>query len=409
MTLADYSIVGKPDMTAADFARVLTRANSPASVEWDSIYAALVAGGIRPSVWLAFGTVESKLGTVGIVATHHTKNMGNVRSLGVPGAGEVVMTSRGPFASYASWAKGAADWAARLRGPKYAGAGLATVREVLPKYAPGGDSNDPDAYARTVLALIEQWTKGAPPMAQLTDHVLMMPPTNLNWWRETMPGGPRWITIHEVGNLKPGANAEATARYVLNGGGRDIERGGQNEGVSYHATVDEFGSWQMLPWDARGYHAGDGRGDGGMWSIGIETVQIGNFPETIRRLVILVKRLQAAFHIDADHVVQHNHWSGKNCPEYLRAGKLPITGKPGPTWAGFKAALAVVPPAPPPFQHAPGFLDPLIDRFDWTQGIPDAAGIVTHRTIRAYNDETGASYLLEWDASTGFAPVQEVK
>jgi hypothetical protein len=98
------------------------------------------------------------------------------------------------------------------------------VREVLPKYAPGGDSNDPDAYARTVLALIEQWTKGAPPMAQLTDHVLMMPPTNLNWWRETMPGGPRWITIHEVGNLKPGANAEATARYVLNGGGRDIER-----------------------------------------------------------------------------------------------------------------------------------------------------------------------------------------
>jgi hypothetical protein len=28
---------------------------------------------------------------------------------------------------------------------------------------------------------------------------------------------------------------------------------------------------------------------------------------------------------------------------------------------------------------------------------------------RVYNDETGMVYQLEWEASTGFAPVQEVK
>jgi hypothetical protein len=408
--MEDYPITGPAGLSRERFGAILREAGSPAATEADSMYLALRSADVRPEVMLAFFWVESKFGTSGIAAQFQTKSPGNVRSPERATLSRtIVQTPRGPFAKYPTWADGAGDWAARLTGPKYAGAGLTTVRQVLPKYAPRPDGNDPHAYARTVLALIEQWTKGAPPVAQLTDHVLLMPPTNLNWWRETMPGGPRWITIHEVGNLKPGANAEATARYVLNGGGRDIERGGQNEGVSYHATVDESGSWQMLPWDARGYHAGDGRGDGGMWSIGIETVQIGNFPETIRRLVILVKRLQAEFHIDADHVVQHNHWSGKNCPEYLRAGKLPFTGKPGPTWAGFKAALAVVPPAPPPFQHAPGFLDPLIDRFDWTQGIPDAAGIITHRMTRVYNDETGMVYQLEWDASTGFAPVQEVK
>jgi hypothetical protein len=284
MALQDYPIIGPPDLTREQFRRILQDGNSPALDEADSVYLALTNADVRPAPFLAFFHVESRYGTVGVTAQFTTRNPGNVRSPERATLSRmIVQTPRGPFAKYRTWADGAGDWAARLIGPKYAGAGLATVREVLPKYAPSGDSNDPDAYGRTVLALIEQWTKGAPPMAQLTDHVLMMPPTNLNWWRETMPGGPRWITIHEVGNLKPGANAEATARYVLNGGGRDIERGGQNEGVSYHATVDESGSWQMLPWDARGYHAGDGRGDGGMWSIGIETVQIGNFPEPHRR------------------------------------------------------------------------------------------------------------------------------
>ena len=38
----------------------------------------------------------------------------------VVGEGDEVEV-RGPFASYASWTIGAADWAARLKGPKYAG------------------------------------------------------------------------------------------------------------------------------------------------------------------------------------------------------------------------------------------------------------------------------------------------
>jgi DNA-directed RNA polymerase specialized sigma24 family protein len=38
---------------------------------------------------------------------------------------------------------GRSDWAARLIGPKYAGAGLTTVRQVLPRYAPSGDRTTP--------------------------------------------------------------------------------------------------------------------------------------------------------------------------------------------------------------------------------------------------------------------------
>lgn len=51
------------------------------------------------------------------------------------------------------------------------------------------------------------------------------------------------------------------------------------------------------------------------------------------------------------------------------------------------------------FQHAEGFLDPLVDTFDW-----EGAGIVTYRKVRAYNDQERATYEREWDANTGYSP-----
>ncbi len=57
-----------------------------------------------------------------------------------------------------------------------------------------------------------------------------------------------------------------------------------------------------------------------------------------------------------------------------------------------------------PFQHAPGFLDPIVDTFDW-----GGAGIVTYRKVRAYNDEERKFYEREWWAELGYGQWVEVK
>jgi hypothetical protein len=70
----------------------------------------------------------------------------------------------------------------------------------------------------------------------------------------------------------------------------------------------------------------------------------------------------------------------------------------------FAALGKASPGSPSAFQHAPGWLDPLRDEFDWTQDGTPGAGIITYRQVRAYNDETGVLYEREWEASTGFTP-----
>lgn len=166
MSATDYPIRHAAEIDATAFRAVLAAARSPALAESDAIYGALVAEGVSVLVWLGFGWVESKLATTGIVAAYRTRNMGNVRSPEVPGAATIVQTPRGPFASYPTWAAGARDWAARLTGPKYAGRGLTTLRTVIPVYAPGADSNDPESYIAAVLARIAAWGGTAAQAAQ---------------------------------------------------------------------------------------------------------------------------------------------------------------------------------------------------------------------------------------------------
>lgn len=51
-----------------------------------------------------------------------------------------------------------------------------------------------------------------------------------------------------------------------------------------------------------------------------------------------------------------------------------------------------------PFQHAPGFLHPIVDTFDWGR---DSAGIITKRTIEVFNDQEGKWYRGTWTAEQG--------
>ncbi|TSB47882.1 N-acetylmuramoyl-L-alanine amidase [Alkalicoccobacillus porphyridii] len=120
-----------------------------------------------------------------------------------------------------------------------------------------------------------------------------------------------YVTIHETANTNVGANAEMHARYVK---GDDA----QNRQVSWHYTVDDSETYQHLPTDEVGWHAGS---TGNHQSIGIEICvnQDGNFIAARANAIKLVQLLMQQHDISLSHVVTHQHWTGKNCPANLLA------------------------------------------------------------------------------------------
>lgn len=155
---------------------------------------------------------------------------------------------------------------------------------------------------------------------------MLIPATN----KKTRPGKkrvPKYITIHETGNTNKGATALSHANLQFRGNPRL---------ASWHYTVDDKDAiYQSVPDDENAYAAGDGAGPGNTLSIQIEicTNSDGDFLKAVENAAWLVRYLMAKHKLTTNDVVQHNHWSGKNCPENLRKGSKGIN------WNGFIAML----------------------------------------------------------------------
>lgn len=130
-----------------------------------------------------------------------------------------------------------------------------------------------------------------------------------------------WITVHETDNWSAGANAMAHAANMRN----------NNTAETFHYAVDSTQAVHIMPDNIRCWHAGDGSGNGNMSSIGIEICvnSDGDYKKAVKNCAELVAKLMKQHNVDINHVVQHNHWSGKNCPSGIRSGKQ------GQTWAKF--------------------------------------------------------------------------
>lgn len=145
---------------------------------------------------------------------------------------------------------------------------------------------------------------------------------------------PRWITIHETDNTSPGAGARNHAIYLKNGAG--------GASKSWHFTVDDKEIYQHLPTNEAGWHAGDGaNGTGNRQSIGIVICvnRDGNYEKAKENAAWLVRKLMKEHNIPIERVVQHNRWSGKNCPRRMRE-----EGK----WGHFLQMIQQGSPAPAP-------------------------------------------------------------
>lgn len=144
--------------------------------------------------------------------------------------------------------------------------------------------------------------------------------------RANRPGkqliGPKYITIHDSGNASTGADALAHAKYLKGDSAA-------SRPASWHFTVDDKNVVQNLPLGEVAWHAGDGSGPGNSSSIGIEICENadGDRAKAEEKAAELVAFLLKTYKLGIDAIVQHNKWSGKNCPRIIR-------GRPG-GWEGF--------------------------------------------------------------------------
>lgn len=130
---------------------------------------------------------------------------------------------------------------------------------------------------------------------------------------------PEYITIHETDNEAKTATDEAHANLQSKGNSRQ---------ASWHIQVDDDSAIQSIPFNECALHAGDGiNGKGNRRSIAIEICvnKGGDFKKAVENAVDVTRQLMKQFNIPAESVVQHNHWSGKNCPRHLRCGDWGIT------------------------------------------------------------------------------------
>lgn len=134
--------------------------------------------------------------------------------------------------------------------------------------------------------------------------------------RPGYPLTPRYITIHNTANTNKGAGAVSHGKYLSGAGAK--------QAVSYHYAVDDSCIVRIIPDTENAWHAGDGaKGTGNRQSIAIEICE--NPESDLRRATDnaaeLTARLMRSWKIPLAHVVQHNYWSGKDCPNRIRRGE----------------------------------------------------------------------------------------
>lgn len=131
-------------------------------------------------------------------------------------------------------------------------------------------------------------------------------------------GNPRnYLTIHQTGNTDEGSNAMAHHRLQARSG----------VGYGWHWQVDDEMAIQTHDHSFKIWNAGDGRGKGNTESISIEICvnSDGNYKKSVENGAKLAAMILKKENIDISRMVQHNYWSGKDCPHEIRYGKDGIT------------------------------------------------------------------------------------
>ena len=116
---------------------------------------------------------------------------------------------------------------------------------------------------------------------------------------------PEYITIHNTAN---DVSAMSEISYMI----------GNNNKTSFHVAVDNERVVTSIPFNRNAWHAGDGRGNGNMKSIGIEICYSKSgrerFEESEKLCAEYVAYLLKQYGWGIERVKKHQDWSNKYCP-----------------------------------------------------------------------------------------------
>lgn len=123
------------------------------------------------------------------------------------------------------------------------------------------------------------------------------------------------VTLHNTGLVDVRANNFHRALKNQN----SMSNGRQ---ASWTFSVDDIEIYQETKINWETWHAGNSTGNKNSISIEIcmwsdKEKQRKSYENAAALTAILIKH----YKLDINKVYQHNKWSGKNCPEYLRSGK----------------------------------------------------------------------------------------
>lgn len=126
--------------------------------------------------------------------------------------------------------------------------------------------------------------------------------------RPTIRIAPRYITIH--------SEEACTAQGKL----KELAAEANLHQKSYHLLVDGDKIIECIPLNELAYHAGDGRGAGNYSSIGLLICTSGDEVLALAKAAKLTAYILYQYGWSTEVVVQHNRWSGADCPKALRQG-----------------------------------------------------------------------------------------
>lgn len=218
--------------------------------------------------------------------------------------------------------------------------------------------------------------------------------TKVNKGKNTKAG----VAIHETANTTAGAGAHAHANLQSRGNVRQ---------ASWHFSVDDTAAYQSFNLDARCWHAGDGSGPGNNAHIAIEICvnEDGNYVQACKNAAELVRQLRDQG-VGSD-LKQHNAFSGKDCPNFMREGRDGVTWEVFQGWVangtGSTPPPAVVdnPVTPPPAPAPSGLTvdgqwgEATTRRLQEYLGTP-VDGVISHQWKSPQNENLFAA---EWDRS----------
>lgn len=139
------------------------------------------------------------------------------------------------------------------------------------------------------------------------------------------PNARKRLCVHLTGNTGRGANAQAHA---------NLQSRPNPRVASWHYEVDDTVVIQSFPHSVRCFHAGTALGNREAISFeGCVNID-GDYGQMLRNLAYAVAVVMREEGLTISDVVQHHHYSGKDCPDMIRAGR------DGVTWAAFLTLVA---------------------------------------------------------------------